>query len=101
MPVDKMNQRFRVIEDMWKVGSEEERDEYVVELREMKAELAKVTGPQGDGAKWLGRTVDRLLRNISERRVIRTQQVAAGPNVAIARHDHRVPAEEASAVRRH
>ena len=65
MTLDEMNTRFRVIEDMWKVGSAEEQEEYLSELTEMKLELAKITGPQADSASWLRRTVDRLSRNIS------------------------------------
>ena len=65
MTLDEMNARFRVIEDMWKVGSAEEQEEYLAELTEMKLELAKISGPEADGAVWLRRTVDRLSRNIS------------------------------------
>ena len=65
MTLDQMNQRFRVIEDMWKVGSADEQEEYLAELTEMKLELAKITGPDADGAVWLRRTMDRLSRNIS------------------------------------
>ncbi len=65
MTLDQMNERFRVIEDMWKVGSAEEQEEYLAELTDMRLELATVTGPQTDAALWLRRTVDRLSRNIS------------------------------------
>ncbi|MET3806886.1 hypothetical protein ABIB25_003906 [Nakamurella sp. UYEF19] len=65
MTLDLMTQRFRVIEDLWKVGSADEQDEYLDELRTMRVELTKVTGPDTDGAVWLQRTVDRLTRNIS------------------------------------
>ncbi len=65
MTLDQMNQRFRVIEDMWKVGSAEEQEEYLAELTGMRLELATVTGPDADSAVWLRRTVDRLSRNIS------------------------------------
>ena len=65
MTLDEMNQRFRVIEDFWKVGSAEEQEDYLAELTEMKLELAKITGAQSDSALWLRRTIDRLSRNIS------------------------------------
>ena len=65
MTLDQMNQRFRVIEDMWKVGSADEQEEYLAELTDMKLELATITGPDADSAVWLRRTVDRLSRNIS------------------------------------
>ncbi len=65
MTLDQMNQRFRIIEDMWKVGSAEEQEEYLAELTDMKLELATITGSDADGAVWLRRTVDRLSRNIS------------------------------------
>jgi hypothetical protein len=65
MTLELMNQRFRVIEDMWKVGSAQEQEEYLAELTDMRLELAKISGPEADSARWLGRTVDRLTRNIS------------------------------------
>lgn len=65
MTLAAMNERFRVIEDLWKVGSPEEQVEYLAELTEMRLELAKVSGPDADGALWLKRTVDRLSRNIT------------------------------------
>ncbi len=65
MTLDEMNQRFRVIEDMWKVGSAQDQEDYLAELTEMKLELAKITGAEADSALWLRRTVDRLSRNIS------------------------------------
>ena len=46
MTLDQMNQRFRVIEDMWKVGSAEEQEEYLAELTDMRLELATITGPE-------------------------------------------------------
>ena len=65
MTLDQMTQRFRVIEDMWKVGSADEQEEYLAELTGMKLELAGITGADADGAVWLRRTMDRLSRNIS------------------------------------
>ena len=65
MTLDQMNQRFRVIEDMWKVGSADEQEEYLAELTGMKLELADITGADADSAMWLRRTMDRLSRNIS------------------------------------
>ena len=65
MTLDELNQRFRVIEDMWKVGSALEQEDYLAELTDMKLALATITGPQADSAAWLRRTVDRLSRNIS------------------------------------
>jgi hypothetical protein len=64
LTLDQMNQRFRVIEDMWKVGSADEQEEYLAELTDMKLELAQITGPESDSAVWLRRTVERLSRNI-------------------------------------
>jgi hypothetical protein len=60
-----MNQRFRVIEGMWKVGSAQEQDEFRTELIDMRAQLAKINGPEADSALWLGRTIDRITRNMS------------------------------------
>lgn len=65
MTLDEMNQRFRVIEDEWKVGSAQEQEDYLEELTEMRLELAKITGAESDSASWLARTVDRLSRNMS------------------------------------
>lgn len=65
MTLATMNERFRVIEDLWKVGSAQEQEEYLSELTDMRLELAKVSGPDADGALWLKRTVDRLSRNIA------------------------------------
>ncbi|QNK83207.1 hypothetical protein [Nakamurella sp. PAMC28650] len=65
MTLATMNERFRVIEDLWKVGSAQEQEEYLSELTDMRLELAKVSGPDTDGALWLKRTVDRLSRNIA------------------------------------
>jgi hypothetical protein len=65
MTLDQMNERFRVIEDMWKVGSADEQEEYLAELTGMKLELAGITGAEADSAVWLRRTMDRLSRNIS------------------------------------
>ena len=65
MTLAAMNERFRVIEDLWKVGSAQEQEEYLAELTEMRLELAKISGPDADGAVWLKRTVDRLSRNIA------------------------------------
>jgi len=65
MTLEVMNQRFRIIEDMWKVGSDLEQAEYLVELAQMQSELDQISGAQADGALWLKRTVDRLARNIT------------------------------------
>lgn len=65
MTLDEMNQRFRVIEDEWMIGSAQEQEDYLGELSQMKLELAKITGTESDSALWLKRTVDRLSRNMT------------------------------------
>ncbi len=65
MTLDALAERFREIEDLWLIGSPEERQEYLAELAGMTAELRTMTGTDADRAVWLGRTVDRLSRNIS------------------------------------